>query len=117
MTPPVSEPNKVYGLHLDPQKQETQKIDFFKKPEFCNLSKHYRWVPQLPWSPKYHQTSSDNSSNLKQASGHCDTFIQIKLYVVVISKDKNKPIRAGSCDTKGVSRCWYPRAGKAETAA
>ena len=36
---------------------KTQKIDFLKKPEFRDLSEHWRWFPQWPWSPGYHRTS------------------------------------------------------------
>ena len=51
MTPP-----KVGFLRsMGPQK--TQKIDFLKKPELCDLTKHWGWFPQWPWSPGYHQTS------------------------------------------------------------
>ena len=50
--------NKVLGA----QKKffgtpKTRKIDFLKKPEFRDLSEHWRWFPQWPWSPGYHQTS------------------------------------------------------------
>ena len=44
--------NKVLGAKksfLGPPK--TQKIDYLKKPEFRDLSKHWRWFPQWPWSP------------------------------------------------------------------
>ena len=34
-------------LIFGPQKME--KIDFFKKPEFCDLTEHWGWSRQLTW--------------------------------------------------------------------
>ena len=53
MTPPkvrFLRPNKVSGG----QKSfwgapKIKKIDFLKKPEFCDLSEHWVWFPQWPW--------------------------------------------------------------------
>ena len=33
--------NKVLGAQT-----KTQKIDFLKKPEICDLTEHWRWFPQ-----------------------------------------------------------------------
>ena len=52
MTPPkvgFLRQNKALGPKkgfLGPTK--TQKIDFLKKPEFHDLSEHWRWFPQWP---------------------------------------------------------------------
>ena len=45
-------PKNFFGGPTKPQK-----IYFLKKLEFRDLSEHWRWFPQWPWSPGYHQTS------------------------------------------------------------
>ena len=65
MTPPkvgFLRLNKVFWAQksfLGPPK--TQKIDFLKKPDLCDLTEHWRGFPQWPWSPGYHQTPVFNS--------------------------------------------------------
>ena len=67
MTPPkvrFLRPNKVLGAQknfLGPPK--TQKIDFLKKPELCDLTEHWRWFPQWPWSSGCPQTPVFNSKS------------------------------------------------------
>ena len=73
MTPPklgFLRPNKAQKSFLGPPK--TQKIDFLKKPQFCDLTEHWRWFPQWPWSPRYHQTPAFNSKINFLAVAHCD---------------------------------------------
>ena len=65
-------PNKVLGdqkSFLGPPK--TQKIDFLKKPDLCDLTKHWRWFPQWPWSPRYHPTPVYNSKINYLAVAQC----------------------------------------------
>ena len=40
----------------------TQKFDFLKKSELCDLSEHWGWFPYWPWRLRYHQTFWDKSS-------------------------------------------------------
>ena len=48
------EPPKPYLASEIPEKifwgpQKQKKINFLKKPNFCDLSKHWGWFPQWPW--------------------------------------------------------------------
>ena len=76
MAPPPKvgflKPNNVFWAEksfLGPPK--TQKIDFLKKPDFCDLTEHWRWFPQWPWSPEYHQTPVFNSKINYLAVAQC----------------------------------------------
>ena len=51
---------------------KTQKIDFLKKPQLRDLTKHWRWFPQWPQSPGYHQTPVYNSKINYLAVAQCD---------------------------------------------
>ena len=46
---------------LEPQK--TLKIYFLKKPKLCDLTEHWRWIPQWPLSPWCPQTPVFNSKS------------------------------------------------------
>ena len=54
MTPPkvgFLRPNKVFGAlksFFGPPKPQTN--NFLEKPQFCDLTEHWRWFPQWPWS-------------------------------------------------------------------
>ena len=84
MTPPnvgFLRPNKDFWAQkkfLGPPK--TQKIDFLKKPQLRDLTKHWRWFPQWPWSPGYHQTPVYNSKINYLAVAQCDTSCIIIKY-------------------------------------
>ena len=75
MTPPkvrFLRPNKVFWAprsFLGPPK--TQKIDFLKKPELCDLTEHWRWFPQWPWLAGYLQTPVYNSKINYLAVAQC----------------------------------------------
>ena len=65
MTPPkvgFLRPIKVFWAQksfFGPPK--TQKIDFLKKPDLCDLTEHWRLLQQWPWLARYHQTPVFNS--------------------------------------------------------
>ena len=66
-------PNKVFWAQkkfcwAPPQ---NKKIYFLKKPQFCNLTEHWRWFPQWPWSTGYHQTPVYNSKINYLAVAQC----------------------------------------------
>ena len=84
MTPPklgFLRPNKVSWAQKSFQgPPKTQKNDFLKKPDFCDLTKHWRWFPQQPWSPRYHQTPVYNSKINYIAVAQCDLSSQFKVF-------------------------------------
>ena len=55
---------------------KTQKIDFLKKPDLCDLTEHWRWFPQWPWSPGYHQTPVFNSKINYLAVAQCEQLME-----------------------------------------